>query len=370
MKEKKPNNFLIICDTAKIGGIERLALDQSYELSRKFQKSEIIIVVLSPQVANLSASFIVNESEIIKNLGINILYAPNKRLNQFYFLKELLREKNISHILAHSLRGSVITWWLRAIYRFNLTIHTTIHQLPSLTSTNQHLRRAFYSQFSDKLFIFSSAAERDWNYRRDKSLIVRLVSSRRKVNLCRNGVYLPRLQPRELSNTKADVKRLVFIGRLTAWKGLETFFNIAQLNEFKDMEVLLVTPVDPLSHLVNLESSLRNRIQTVVGRSISEIEFKEGDLHLYPASYGDNNFVEGISINVLEMACLGIPSIVTKNGCVTWPELYDLGLVYEVDWGKIDAIVNITTQINIKLNNVTNVRSIIDIKNNLNQILE
>ena len=89
MKENIPNDILIICDTAKIGGIERLTLDQAYELSRKFQKSKIIILVLSPRVGNLSASFVVNESEIIKNLRINIFYAPGTKLNQFNFSYQL-----------------------------------------------------------------------------------------------------------------------------------------------------------------------------------------------------------------------------------------------------------------------------------------
>ena len=369
MKENIPNDILIICDTAKIGGIERLTLDQAYELSRKFQKSKIIILVLSPRVGNLSASFVVNESEIIKNLRINIFYAPGTKLNQFNFLKVLLKENNISHIFANSLRGSVISWWLRVIYRLHLTIYATIYQLPSLTSTNQHLRRAFYSQFSDRLFIFSSAAQKDWNYRRKKSFLVRMVSSRRKAELCRTGVYLPRLPSREVSETNFDVKRLVYIGRLTAWKGLETFLKVTQLDDFNDTEILLVTPVDPTSHLANVETSLRNRIQSVIGKSISEIEFRDGDLHLYPATYGDNTFVEGISINVLEMACLGIPSLVTKNGCTTWPELQNLGLVYEVDWSKTSTIVSTINKISIKPRNVSKARLVIDIKNNLSQML-
>jgi hypothetical protein len=134
------------------------------------------------------------------------------------------------------------------------------------------------------------------------------------------------------------------------------------------MEILLVTPVDPTSHLSNVEASLRNRIQSVIGKSISEIEFREGDLHLYPASYGDNTFVEGISINVLEMACLGIPSIVTKNGCTTWPELQNLGLVYEVDWSKTSTIVSTINKISIKPRNISKARLVIDINNNLNQM--
>ena len=106
-----------------------------------------------------------------------------------------------------------------------------------------------------------------------------------------------------------------------------------------------------------------------MGKSISEIEFKSGDLHLYPATYGDNTFVEGISLNVLEMACIGIPSLVTKKGCATWPELQELGLVYEVDWSDIDGVKSVISKISYQAHSIHKARTVIDIRNNLNQML-
>jgi len=334
-----------------------------------YKESNPTILVLNSLPTNLESSFIKNEEVLIKKLNIDIVYAPGKRLNQLQFLKKYLAANDFKYIFTCSMRASVLSCYLKFVYRFDLIIINTIQQLPSLTSPNQHLRRALYSQFSDKLFICCAAALDDWNYKRKKSILIKLVSSRRKVELCRNGVYLPRLLSDESLLPYSGLKRFVFIGRLTAWKGLETFLRIAQQNEFKDIEILLVTPTDPSNYLVQFDKFLLNKIQCVVGQSISEIEFKSGDLHLYPATYGDNTFVEGISINVLEMACLGIPSLVTKNGCATWPELQDLGLVYEVDWNDIDKIKSLISKINIQTDNVFKVRGIIDIKNNLNQML-
>ena len=368
-KERKVINILIICDTARIGGVERLALDQAYELSKTSKESKATILVLNSLPTPMDGSFIRNESKLIKKLRIDIFYAPGSKLKQFCALRNLLKDYNHNYVFTCSMRGGVLSWLVRIIYRFKFTILNTVQQLPSLTSPRQHLKRAFYSQFSDRLFICCDAALNDWEYRRQKSLLIKFISRRRRVELCRNGIYLPRLPPAKSLGTFKDVKRFVFIGRLTAWKGLETFLKVAQLREFKKIEVLLVTPTDPSSYLKDLEISLQGRIKTVVGKSISEIKFKEGDVHLYPASYGDNTFVEGISLNVLEMACLGIPSLVTKNGCATWPELHDLGFVYEVDWSKINEIVQIVTKISIQSKNISQVRSIINIKNSLNKML-
>lgn len=327
------------------------------------------ILVLNPPPTDIDSSFIKNEELMIKKLAIDVVYAPGKRLNQLQFLKKYLVANDFKYIFTCSMRASVLSWCLRFVYRFDLFIFNTIQQLPSLTSPSQHLRRALYSQFSDKLFICCAAALDDWNHRRKKSLVVKLVSTRKKVELCRNGIYIPRLLSNESLPIFTGLKRIVFIGRLTAWKGLDKFLEIAQQNEYKDIEILLVTPTDPANYLVQLDKSLLNRIQCVIGKSISDIKFQSGDLHLYPATYGDNTFVEGISLNVLEMACMGIPSLVTKNGCATWPELQDLGIVYEVDWNDVNEIKKIIARIDIQISSIFKAREIIDIRNNLNQML-
>ena len=38
------------------------------------------------------------------------------------------------------------------------------------------------------------------------------------------------------------------------------------------------------------------------------------------------------------MACLGIPSLITQSGSETWPELVEMGLLYEVDWNNPESL--------------------------------
>ena len=110
---------------------------------------------------------------------------------------------------------------------------------------------------------------------------------------------------------------------------------------------------------------------SIVGKSVSQIDFYPGDLHIYPASYGPSSrYIEAISINVLEMACFGVKSFVTKNGIDTWPELVKSGMVYEVDWSNAQNAINtiLKNGTSAKVDEINNARELIDIKNNLNKI--
>lgn len=145
--------------------------------------------------------------------------------------------------------------------------------------------------------------------------------------------------------------------------------QIIQLPELAQLEVLIVTPTSPLEYLETIDTNVKDRITLEIGKSLTQINFHRGDLLLYPANYGtDSKFVEGISINVLEMACLGIPSLITKNGSDTWPELLEYKVVKEVDWTNLHEIVTAIRSFNPLPLDVTfdKCRELIDINHNLN----
>jgi glycosyltransferase involved in cell wall biosynthesis len=163
----------------------------------------------------------------------------------------------------------------------------------------------------------------------------------------------------------------VFVNRLTSWKGLPTALKIIQSKEFSDSSLLLVTPDDPNKYLVNVDPDVRGRISTVVGKSVSQIDFYPGDLHIYPASYGPSSrYIEAISINVLEMACFGVKSFVTKNGVDTWPELVKGEMVYELDWSNEQSAIStiVKNGTSAKVPEINEARELVDVKNNLNKI--
>ena len=135
---------------------------------------------------------------------------------------------------------------------------------------------------------------------------------------------------------------------------------------------MIMTPTDPESFLTSLSPEVRHRIQKVIGKSVSQIDFAPGDLHLYPANYGETSrFVEGVSINVLELASLGVRSIVTEKGLSTWPDLVSIGIVKATDWNKINDVENSIKECESELDveKIMLARDIVDVRNNLLTLL-
>jgi len=360
---------LIICDSFNIGGIQWLALDQAYGLADRGISGEILIMS-SREIAK-SDSFEINESDLIKKRRVKIIYLPGTRKEQMFHIKKMLSSGQYNKIFAHSLRGGVLTWILCKIFRYDVCVSTVIHQLPSLSAPIQRFKRMFYSQFCDKLYIFSVAAKNDWLSNQNRNLYVKLFTRRRKVSVCRNGVYLPRLtQSYEGIDNFFEPKRIIFIGRLTAWKGLTTFLKIAQLEVLKEQKILIVSPTEPHEFLKNLNDDISSRITCITGKSVSQINFYPGDLLLYPVVF-EGMFIEGVSINVLEMACLGVPSIIS-NGIDTWPELATLGILQVVNWTDSESVASLILN-KYKFsssNKILEARRLIDINNNLNIMLQ
>ncbi len=365
-------NILIIYDNFLIGGIQRLILDQCYEVNSLGHKSELLILSRPP--CKSTPTFEKREQNLIQQYGVKITYVPGSKLKQFVYIFNLIKNMTYDAVFAHSLRGGVLVWISRLILRKRVSISTVIHQLPSLSAPSQRSKRYFYTRFTDSLMIFSESARKDWNYYLQKNLAMRIIAGSKQIKTCRNGVFLPRLSEhcKEVWQNNQSSGRLVFIGRLKAWKGLDTFLKVAQSNELLNYEILIVTPTDPADFINGLNDKFQKRITSIVGKSISEICFKPNDIHLYPANYGpDSLYTEGVSINVLEMACLGVPSLISLGGGETWPELVKLGLVVEVDWSDIDSVVTIVKSIsNLSKNSEVDLaRQIIDVKNNVFQII-
>jgi len=368
------NKILIMCDDLRIGGIQRLALDQSYELNRMGILTTVLS--LSAESHSTTVSFDWLEKDLIEDLAVKLEFFPGSRFEQFLSLRKLFKNNDYIYVVGHTLRGSSLAWLLRFLFRYKFILITTIHQLPSLSAPVQRVKRYIYSQFSDQLLIFSKIAKIDWDNRRSRNPFIWLISNRKKVEVCRNGVYLNRLPTveNEIGLQPKLAQRLIYIGRLTSWKGLDTFLALAQMPALKGLKILMITPSDPKSYLRNIDRDLLSRIEYQTGKSVTQLNFSVGDIHIYPANPGaiqPRNYVEGVSINVLEMACLGIPSLITKGGSETWSELLELGMIKEVDWSDLESIAHyIKEDFRVPtIEAVRKSRALIDIGKNLNLIL-
>ena len=360
--------LLILVDDLNIGGIQRLALDQAYELSDQGHSCEIWIFHDNMGQFDL---FHKKESGLIELKNLKIKYISGSKFIQFKSVKNQILLRLPDLIISHSLRGGILVFILRLLLRVNFKIVTVIHQLPSLSRFVQRAKRMLYSQFTDSLCIYSLNALRDWNDHRRKNFVLRFISSRRAPSLCRNGVYLPRLKFKlTQNNINVKIQRLVFIGRVTEWKGLSKFLEICQFENFKNLNVMIVSPEFPSNYFKIYNPQQDNRFKFVVGESVSNIQFKKGDLHLFPV-VANQDYFESISINVLEMAALGIRSLVTKGGTQTWPELIEIGVVKEVDWNDIQCLNSEINTFDLNLTEVSTgkIFELIDIKSNIESLI-
>jgi hypothetical protein len=316
-------------------------------------------------------NFLRIEKSRIEAKGIEIVALPDSDFRQFLALRRILMRENISVIINHSVGAGVILRIALLVTRKKVPLKTFIHQLPSLSAPAQRRKRFLYSLFSTKIYGYSSAVVRDWNERTTLTAKTFHFRFGKKMRLLRNGIYLERL-PKMLdkSISKQDTRRLVFIGRNVAWKNLPYLEKLLDHPLGSTFTAQIIIPAIEEETKNRLKSKFGNRISFEIGKKIEDIKFRTNDINVYPVDYGPSaKFIESISLNCLEMACLGIPSIVTVGGTGTWPELQSRGIFLEVDWSNIEGVLLKIRDLNaISKEDKKICRQIIDIRSNLEKI--
>jgi glycosyltransferase involved in cell wall biosynthesis len=322
-----------------MGGYQRLALDQAYCFASLGH--EVNLISLSELPKADKPNFIVPESSLISKYAIDIKSYSGNRFTQFRCIRKLLRQSaQGSVIVSHSLRATVLLALIRRTLPTKFQIHTTIHQIPGLSHLAQRKRRFIYAQFSDFLYGYSNAVLIDWRIREKHESILYKLGISKEIELLRNGVFIPRIPEYQLSTLVNQRSRLIYIGRSTHWKGISEFINIARNVQLVDFDVLILMPEFDQSLLSGLGESMLKRFVILEGKTVANIVRVPGDVHIYPTRYGDNiDLIEGISLNCIEMACMGIPSVISENGSSTWPEKVLEGVFTETDWMDSDLTV-------------------------------
>jgi glycosyltransferase involved in cell wall biosynthesis len=162
--------------------------------------------------------------------------------------------------------------------------------------------------------------------------------------------------------------RLIFLGRNTSWKGIETYFDLFNLPVFSNHHGLMMIASSSKDIRTAAEKVGGNRIEIIEGANLQNFIPRNGDLHVYPSQYGIGaKFTEPISLNCLEMALLGTPSLVTASNENTWPELYEMGFFIAVSWenrSKLSEMLTEKTLSRVSINQ-ENIRQLVSISNNV-----
>lgn len=359
----------IFVDNLRVGGYQRLTLDQAYKLSDL--GIEVAVLVLSPES---EWNFARIESNLIIQKRIKLASVSEERFILTEFLRKTFRseDKEIL-IISHSLRATLALRILKTLNCFKGTINTTLHQLPGLSHKSQRVKRFVYAQFSDNLFCFSKATEMNWYGQFGSRLSKPLRFLSKEISVLRNGIYLDRL-PNQSHNRLEDNKpRIIYLGRISFWKGLDTLKSLARLPDLNHFDFLLMVPNISPEDLAELSALLQDRLEVIEGKSISALDSRKGDVHIYPAHYGEGvSIIESISLNCLEMSALGVPSLVSKGGLHTWPDLVGSKLFREVDWMELEAVAQaLIDKSKIQVNDfeLNRVRQIVDIENQVSKLL-
>ena len=360
---------LIIVTTLRIGGIERNALDQAYQISD--DKDYSTILVLDKINNHQNANFVDLESELIFSKNIDIRFCSMGFRSQIKTLIELLTYENFNLVIDNTLSGTLKTRIASIISRKKIIIHTVVQQLASLSAPVQRYKRMFYAQFATTLFINSVNYGIDWTYHKNQHWWSKILF-RKKFHILKNGVYTNRLPKRIKVNETNDFKqeRFIFLGRLKSWKGIDKLIQIDEITNKRGRFLVIASEFDgKISH--DYKKIFGDRIEFIFGKTLTSFTPVAGDIHIYPVDYGKNPpAIESVSTNCLEMAMLGVPSIVTKGGTNNWSVLRQMGMVKEVDWDnteELNQVVNLCKNLYLTENNLTEISELIDIRNNLRQ---
>lgn len=363
---------LVILDNFRVGGIVRLALDQLFALSD--MGISAVSCYRQVKATRENPNFLDLEAERIAQKNIQINAMPEGDLAQLQVLIRLLRNNDFSIVINHSVGASVTLRLAKILSGKRVTIKTFIHQLPTLSAPMQRLRRFIYALTTDELYAYSDAVVQDWNKRLNRNLLSRLLLGWKRPKVLRNGIYLNRLPQLEMPSEK-QVKqtRMVFIGRGIEWKNKELIISSLRLMAQEQVRALLVLPFIDSDTREALTAEFGERIEFEIGKKIEDVIFTQSDVNIYCVDYGPKaQFIESISLNCLEMACLGIPSLVTKDGCGTWPELEIQGIIKEINWShgeSFEIALHTACQSKFDSSKINEFRSIISIENNLQRIL-
>jgi hypothetical protein len=92
--------------------------------------------------------------------------------------------------------------------------------------------------------------------------------------------------------------------------------------------------------ILNPEEFNTENSHVVFNSSVTSLQLNLGSVHLYPSDYGPSiKYPQSIGMNVLEMISQGIPSLISKDGFESWPELRESELVKVVDWTNKEEVL-------------------------------
>ena len=342
--------FIFIVENMRIGGIQRLVLDECYRLIELGHKPTIIS--LSPQLIDDSMFEIDSTFPLVNQ--ISVIYLESNKLFQLRHFCKLIRSNPRGKLVTSHSASAVPLLRIASIFqrkRINLTLY--IHQLVTLSDTKQKLKRFAYSLFANEIAFSSNQFLLDWNVELVQNKIY-WAFHKKKMCFDRMGVYLPRLEWGKLNGKEicdSRVPHLIFMSRISTWKGSKDFTEICNRNLKQNLHAIAFVSPSSRKDLFDPIEFSSDTAHVLYSRGLTNTLVDPNSIHIYPSNYGPKvRFPQSIGMNVLEMIACGIPSLISEEGFESWPELRNSLLVQVVNWdSKIEVDEAITRALNLSI---------------------
>ena len=334
-------DFVIVAENLKIGGVQRLLIDETYQFLE--WKSNPRIISLSPKLPEDHLPDL--DQDYSQREKLKISYLNGSKVEQLKFFYRLMQEEDAPRIfITHSTTGAALIKVCAFMSFKKVLIILQIHQLISLSDKKQQLKRFLYSMCANHVLFSSRQFLLEWELLISKKKFLKLIY-RKSLKFDRMGVYLPRLASSDFAKIQlceSSVPHLIFLSRVTSWKGFEKFKSITNQFASSNMHTLAMTASNYRRDILNPDEFNTENSHVVFNSSVTSLQLNLGSVHLYPSDYGPNiKYPQSIGMNVLEMISQGIPSLISKEGFESWPELQESLLVKVVDWKNSDEVLRL-----------------------------
>jgi len=370
------STIFIIVDNLRVGGVQRLALDEAYVLSRR--GFEVRIFVLEPMrqeddICKVDADYF----ELYRD-QIHIAWINSGRISTVAYLREEIKRFTPSLIISHSAKGIFISKMstVGVHKKIRPKVIGFLHQLIPLSDRLQKIKRMFFFQFADDFRASSMQFILELSRIRNENYAYRLIL-RREPWFDRMGIDLERIEYQQRhAQTYYDTrnKSLIFLSRVVGWKGFKTYYDLCMVIEPQTHKVILASPMYSRSTEIEMLKKLTNH-HLLLHRGIASVVVGSQAIHIYPASYGGKvKCPQNIGLNVLECLALGVPSLISDEQFWSWPELKDSPLIVTTNWSTEDALNKIEAlfglEDSVKRQEQTRILPLISIDSHIQRLLD
>jgi len=329
---KSNTKIYLITGNTRVGGAQRILMDEFYELTQRGIAPKIISFskrLENDDILNVDRNFPLAQE-------VEIFFAGEGKIKQLvYLMREFAFNSGKFHVLSHDFTGVLISRIASIATLKHVKIDLYVHQLMNLSDSRQRQKRVILSLFASDIYVSSFQFKKSWENYLGHSKFWRKVY-RKKIVFDRMGIYIPRvLNPRfnKIEVCASQVSHVIFMSRITAWKGFSVFSDYSKKYVNNSLHSLILTTKNGRPEIFNEEIFIDDLRHAIYESGVGNLRFPRGSVHLYPTNYGaEISYPQSIGMNVLELLAVGVPSIISPEEFLSWPELENSSLISVNDW--------------------------------------